>query len=229
MMKWCNGEVGTSQVAVEIRNLTIGYGDKVVASGLNADLYGGELTCLLGTNGVGKSTLLRTLAERHRERCAIVLTEKPDVQNLTVHDLVGLGRSPYTGFFGALKDVDREVVDEALETVGISALARRNFANLSDGEKQKVIIAQALAQKTDIIFMDEPTAFLDYPSKMETLQLLARIAREQNKAVLLSTHDFELSLRYCHRVWIMNKEGLTVAEPDKVIFNIEKREYEKVE
>lgn len=213
---------------IKIENLTIGYRDKVVAEGLNAELYEGELTCLIGTNGVGKSTLLRSLAQTYKGRCAIVLTEKPDVRNMSVCELVGLGRSPYTGFFGTLKDADRRIVDEAMQMAGISELAHRCFFNLSDGEKQKVMIAKALAQQTPIIFMDEPTAFLDYPSKIETFQLLARVAKEQQKAILLSTHDFELALQHCHKVWIFDAlDGITMCPPDEVAFDMKERRFKK--
>lgn len=232
---------------MRIENLSIGYKDKIVASGLNAGLRDGELTCLFGTNGVGKSTLLRTLigfqptlngninfsfpsmgGGGERGFSSIVLTDKPDIQNMSVEELVGLGRSPYTGFFGTLKEIDKQAVAEAMGLVGIANLAKRNFANLSDGEKQKVMIAKALAQETPIVYMDEPTAFLDYPSKIETFQLLARIAKERDKAILVSTHDFELALRHCHRVWILDKEdGLTTALPEEVTFDINKRKFIK--
>lgn len=213
-------------VAVKISNLTIGYKNHIVASGLSGELMSGELTCLLGTNGVGKSTLLRSLAHSYKEQCAIVLTDKPDVQNMTVSEVVGLGRSLYTGFFGTLKDNDIKIVRQAIEQVGTTDLVDRNFAALSDGEKQKVMIAKALAQQTNIIFLDEPTAFLDYPSKKDVLQLLAEIATQDNKAILMSTHDFELSLIYCHRVWIMDAdEGIISSTPDKVYFNDAERKF----
>ena len=216
-------------VAVKIEDLTIGYSDKVVAEHLNAELLEGELTCLIGTNGVGKSTLLRTLANMHIGKCAIVLTDKPDVRNMTVRELVGLGRSPYTGFFGTLKDADRIVVEESLQLAGVADLAGRNFFNLSDGEKQKVMIAKALAQQTPIIYMDEPTAFLDYPSKIETLQLLSEVAKKQLKAILMSTHDFELAKQYCQKMWILDKQsGITMCKPEDVTFNMQERKFQTV-
>lgn len=222
---------------LSISNLSIGYKDKVIASNLNAELVSGELTCLLGTNGVGKSTLLRTLAgflppiigNIQIGPSSIVLTDKPDIQNMSVEELVSLGRSPYTGFFGTLKEIDRKVVGEVMAQVGIETFAKHNFSTLSDGEKQKVMIAKALAQQTPIVYMDEPTAFLDYPSKIETFQLLALIAKEQNKGILISTHDFELALRYCHRVWILDKEsGLITALPGDVRFDLNKRKFMKI-
>ena len=215
---------------IRLADVSIGYktrqGVHTVASGITACLRGGELTCLLGRNGAGKSTLLRTLAgfqprlggsitiegrplEEYSDRelarrLGIVLTERPDVQQMTVWDLVAMGRSPYTGFWGRLSKEDDEVVREAIRQVGITQLAERQVTTLSDGERQKVMIAKALAQQTSIIFLDEPTAFLDYPSKVETLLLLRRICREAGKTIFLSTHDLELALQVADRLWLMS-------------------------
>lgn len=136
----------------------------------------------------------------------VVLTEKPDVRNMSVRELVSLGRSPYTGFWGTYTDEDLRIVDEAIEMVGITDLTRRPVHTLSDGERQKVMIAKALAQQTPVIFLDEPTAFLDYPSKVEVLQLLRRISREAEKTIFLSTHDVELALQLADTIWLMRKE-----------------------
>lgn len=187
-----------------------------MASALTAALRKGELTCLLGPNGIGKSTLLRTLSafqpklggsvgingreiadysDKELSRLiGVVLTEKPDVQQMTVRELVELGRSPYTGFWGTLDDDDRQVVSQSLRLVGIERLAPRLVHTLSDGERQKVMIAKALAQQTPVILLDEPTAFLDYPSKKEMFQMLAQLCHEQGKAVLVSTHDLDIAL-----------------------------------
>ena len=222
-----------------LKNLSIGYrtknGTRLVAEGINAAIRQGELTCLLGANGVGKSTLLRTLSafqpalsgevliandgnssdagtsltslsDKELSRLiGVVLTEKPDVKNMTVRELVALGRSPYTGFWGTLHTADWQVVDEAIDTVGIGSLRERMVHTLSDGERQKVMIAKALAQQTPVIFLDEPTAFLDYPSKVEVLQLLRRISREAEKTIFLSTHDVELALQLADTIWLMRK------------------------
>lgn len=230
---------------VVLRNLSIGYAaksaPKVVAQGLNAAVNSGELTCLLGCNGVGKSTLLRTLSafqpalsgdvmlrpsptaspapltsfsDKELSRLiGIVLTEKPDVRNMTTEDLVGMGRSPYTGFWGTLTAADRQRVSEAIGMVGIGSLSGRMIHTLSDGERQKVMIAKALAQQTPIIYLDEPTAFLDFPSKVEMMQLLRRLAHEEQKTVFLSTHDVELSLRLADRLWLMEPTALSVGTP----------------
>ena len=218
---------------IQLVNLTIGYSAKhsvkVVAEGISETLRSGELTCLLGENGVGKSTLLRTLSGflpplsgdiailgkplgDYKERelatvIGVVLTERTNLQNMTVTELVGMGRSPYTGFWGRLSAEDRHKVGEALDLVGIAALNDRLVQTLSDGERQKVMIAKALAQETPIIFLDEPTAFLDYPSKVEILRLLGRLSRDFGKTIFLSTHDLELALRVADRVWLMSREG----------------------
>ena len=224
---------------IELKNLTIGYqqknNEKVVASDINATLHSGRLTCLIGANGIGKSTLLRTLSAfqtplageitiqnpshapilisarpmtRSQEKVlsrliGVVLTEKPDVQNMTVFELVGLGRSPYTGFWGRLNNDDKQIVAESLQLVGIESLKDRLVQTLSDGERQKTMIAKALAQQTPVIYLDEPTAFLDYPSKVEMLTLLRRLARETEKTIFLSTHDMELALQIADELWLM--------------------------
>jgi iron complex transport system ATP-binding protein len=144
----------------------------------------------------------------------VVLTEKPDVRNMSVRELVSLGRSPYTGFWGTCSADDLLIVDRALAQVGIGQLAARMVDTLSDGERQKVMIAKALAQQTSIIFLDEPTAFLDYPSKVETLLLLRRIGREAQKTIFLSTHDLELALQVADRLWLMDDAtGLSIGTP----------------
>ena len=224
---------------IQLRDLSIGYQTKhsvkTVAEGISGSIRSGELTCLLGANGVGKSTLLRTLSafqpairgeifistneeggtrkeisslsdKELSKLIGVVLTEKPDVKNMSVRELVSLGRSPYTGFWGTYTDEDLRIVDEAIEMVGITDLNRRPVHTLSDGERQKVMIAKALAQQTPVIFLDEPTAFLDYPSKVEVLQLLRRISREAGKTIFLSTHDVELALQLADTIWLMRRQ-----------------------
>lgn len=229
--------------SIEIRSLSTGYkvkhGIKVVAKDINATLRCGQLTCLLGPNGAGKSTLLRTLSafqppvsgeisilgkplsqysdSELAKVIGVVLTEKVDLRNMTVYDLVGIGRSPYTGFWGSLREEDRKIVEEAISLVHIELLRDRMIQTLSDGERQKVMIAKALAQETPIIFLDEPTAFLDYPSKVEIMQLLQQISRERNKTIFLSTHDLELALQIADTIWLMDKEkGLVIGTPEEL-------------
>jgi iron complex transport system ATP-binding protein len=228
---------------IQLKDLSIGYQTKhnvkTVAAGINGAIRSGELTCLLGANGVGKSTLLRTLSafqpqisgeifisgkeiisftdKELSKLIGVVLTEKPDVRNMSVRELVSLGRSPYTGFWGTYTDEDLRIVDEAIEMVGITDLTRRPVHTLSDGERQKVMIAKALAQQTPVIFLDEPTAFLDYPSKVEVLQLLRRISREAEKTIFLSTHDVELALQLADTIWLMTKQApVTIGSPQEL-------------
>ena len=230
----------TTGETIELHNLSIGYqtkhGRKTVATGIDGTIKSGELTCLLGANGVGKSTLLKTLSsfqpktggeillegrelseysDKQLSRLiGVVLTEKPDVRNMTVRELVSLGRSPYTGFLGTYSKDDLQVVDEAIAMVGIEPLKKRMVHTLSDGERQKVMIAKALAQQTPVIYLDEPTAFLDYPSKVEVLQLLCRISREADKVIFLSTHDVELALQMADTIWLMTQgESVAIGSP----------------
>ena len=226
---------------IELTALTTGYrskrGEHVVSKQITATLQAGELTCLLGPNGAGKSTLLRTLAafqpplsgemrldgqllqeytaQQLAMRIGVVLTERPSIKGMRVREMVAMGRSPYTGFWGGLKSEDEKAVDEAIAQVGIRNLERRQVDTLSDGERQKVMIAKALAQQTPIIFLDEPTAFLDFPSKVEMLLLLRRLAREMQKTVFLSTHDIELALQTADRLWLMGRdtEELIIGTP----------------
>lgn len=229
-----------------LKDLSIGYqtkhGVKTVAEGINGSIRSGELTCLLGANGVGKSTLLRTLSAFQpairgeilfytkeiaslsdkdlSKLIGVVLTEKPDVRIMSVRELVALGRSPYTGFWGTCSEEDLSIVDEAIAKVGITALSRRPVHTLSDGERQKVMIAKALAQQTPVIFLDEPTAFLDYPSKVEVLQLLRDICRSTGKTVFLSTHDVELALQLADTIWLMTRnEPLAIGSPKALADN----------
>ena len=229
------------ETTIRLRDLSIGYPDKHntkrVAEHLNASIHSGELTCLLGTNGVGKSTLLRTLSafqpplggtidlldrplSTYDDRqlatvIGVVLTEKSDIRNMTVEELVGLGRSPYTGFRGTLKESDRRIVHEAIARVRIEPLTQRMVHTLSDGERQKVMIAKALAQETPIIFLDEPTAFLDFPSKVEVMQLLHNLTHTLQKTVFMSTHDLELALQIADKIWLMDRtNGIAIGTPE---------------
>ena len=156
----------------------------------------------------------------------VVLTERLTVNNMSVNELVGMGRSPYTGFWGRMSDYDRMVVREAISLVGIEPLRGRMVQTLSDGERQKVMIAKALAQETPVIFLDEPTAFLDYPSKVEIMQLLQTLSRERDKTVFLSTHDLELALQIADKVWLLDKpHGVTIGTPEDLALKGEMTKY----
>ena len=236
--------------SVVLQNVSIGYiakgHQRVVACGINGAIRSGELTCLLGRNGVGKSTLLRTLSafqpvlsgevllatdsvrapqyesltalnDRQLSRIiGVVLTERPHVRNMTVEEMVSMGRAPYTDFWGRLTDEDQQVVDEAIRLTNIEPLRRRMMQTLSDGERQKVMIAKALAQQTPVILLDEPTAFLDFPSKVEMMQLLHRLATTEQKTIFLSTHDVELALQLSDCIWLMETDGLRVGTPKEL-------------
>lgn len=217
---------------ITLKNLVVGYPDgrhtRQLNHAANEEAHDGMLTCLIGANGAGKSTLLRTIAgfqlplegtvllggddvralspRQRAERMAVVLTDRPDVMCTTVWEMVATGRAPFTGFWGRLSGKDRDIVTRSLRLVGIEWMADRTVASLSDGERQKVMIAKALAQQTPIILLDEPTAFLDYPSRVEAMQLLLNIAHEEHKTVLLSTHDLDLAIHTADRIWLFEKE-----------------------
>lgn len=234
------------KAVITARDLCIGYHtgkkEKRVHEHLSFELYAGELTCLLGANGTGKSTLLRTLSasqpalggelllqgnplteysEKERSRTiGVVLTDKTFAGGLTVYELIALGRQPHTGFFGRLHKEDRLLIEKAMEDVGIAHKAQNYTAELSDGERQKVMIAKALVQECPLILLDEPTAFLDVVSRIEIMHLLHRLATEQQKAILLSTHDIEQALVLSDKLWLLSKEnGLQYGVTEDLILN----------
>ena len=234
------------KTVIQGKDLCIGYRtgkkEKIVHKHLNFDLRAGELTCLLGANGAGKSTLLRTLSATHppldgelrmldkplneyteKERSrtiGLVLTDKTFAGGLSVYELIALGRQPHTGFFGRLNKDDRRIIEEAMENVGIAHKARNYTAELSDGERQKVMIAKALVQECPLILLDEPTAFLDVVSRIEIMHLLHRLATEQQKAILLSTHDIEQALVLADRLWLLSREkGLQCGVTEDIILS----------
>ena len=226
-----------------LENLSVGYDNggrepRVVLSGINATLRAGELTVLVGGNGRGKSTLLRTLTgfqkalagrtiyreqpmevgidftrlsvSQRARMVGVVLTAQTAVRNLSVEEVVALGRSPYTDFWGGLSAVDREVVARALHLVGIEELRHRRVQTLSDGERQKMMIAKALAQQTPVIMLDEPTAFLDFRSKVDVLRLLRGLAHDTERIVLLSTHDLEQAIPLSDKLWVIRDDNTLV-------------------
>jgi len=217
-----------SNVSISTSNLTIGYRvqstEYRVQTDLDFALYQGEMVCMLGPNGCGKSTLLRTLAGLQpalngeythcdAKNIALVLTERLSLENTTVHDVVAMGRYPYTSFLGGLTPEDETIIAEALEQVGFNEnteyrvqntdISRTFFNAHSDGEKQRILIAKALAQQTPIILLDEPTAHLDLPHRILILRLLRTLAHEQNKTILISTHELDLALALSDRILLM--------------------------
>nr|WP_319397492.1 ABC transporter ATP-binding protein [uncultured Carboxylicivirga sp.] len=229
--------------SIQIENLSTGYrsskGGKVVAFQLNAGLNNGELTCLLGANGTGKSTLIKTISgflksiegrvtingsaiEAMNEKdlakqVAVVLTEKINVPNATVYELVAYGRSPHTGFLGRLSSDDKQIIEQAIEQCGIADKRNRLVSSLSDGERQKATIAKALAQDTPIIILDEPTAFLDLPARVEVMQLLRKLAVQTGKSILMSTHDLDLALQMADRLWLLQTEAIISGTPEDLL------------
>lgn len=224
-MKNNNAILTTHHLAVGYRN---GKQQVTLLSDLNLRLERGKLVALLGQNGAGKSTLLRALTcderpldgsiesagknlldmpQRERSRLlGLVSTERIQAGALTVTELVGLGRQPHTGFLGRLDEEDHEIVRQAMADAGIIDKADEYIASLSDGERQKAMIARALAQQTPIIILDEPTAFLDVASRIETMRLLQTLAHERDKAVLLSSHDISQSLMLADELWLITTD-----------------------
>jgi iron complex transport system ATP-binding protein len=232
---------------LKTKNLTIGYTPKrqapyVVAREISVSLSRGEFVCLLGPNGAGKSTLIRTLvgmqtplsgsvqlvgkdvsalsAQDLAQLLSVVLTDRVQVGILSVRDLVALGRYPYTDWTGRLTPEDDAVIEWAIRSANAQALIHRNVGALSDGERQKVMIARALAQQPEVMVLDEPTAFLDLPRRVEMMTLLQKLAHETNKAILLSTHDLDLALRSADRIWLLPEGGpLQVGAPEDLVLN----------
>ena len=225
---------------LKTKDLHIGYKDKAILPPINVSLDEGNLIALIGPNGAGKSTLFKTLTAHikpisgsielmgkelsdysSKEKAmliGLVLTERPDDMFLKVYDVVASGRCPYTNFFGKIEKEDENIIQESLEIVGINNLKNRYFNALSDGEKQKVMIAKTLAQNTPIIFMDEPTAFIDYPSKIELFSLMKMLSKERNKTIIFSSHDLELLLRYTDDIWMISKgKELVSAKKDDLL------------
>jgi iron complex transport system ATP-binding protein len=229
---------------IDITNLTIGYASgnrkTKVAANLNAQINQGELVCLLGSNGAGKSTLMRTLCgfqpafegqinmmgsplgslseKEISRRVSVVLTDRIAVSNATIYELVAYGRSPYTGLLGRTGKKDREMINRAIEQCGIAHKKGSLLSSVSDGERQKAFIAKALAQDTPVILLDEPTAFLDLPARVEIIQLLRRISSECGKSVLLSTHDLDLAFQLADRLWLLNRNGpLITGSPEDLL------------
>lgn len=229
----------TPNPSLAFHALTTGYchgsRQSIVGRGLEGSLPRGTLTVLLGTNGAGKSTLLRTLAglqpplagdifwegnslasltpEERAKRLSIVLTVRPETGNLTVREVVALGRLPHRqGLWGSRNAAaDAEAVERAMQLTTTSAWSERPVSRLSDGERQRVFIAKALAQETPLILLDEPTAFLDYPSRVQFFNLLKRLTNEMGKTVLLSSHDVELAAAHADRILLLSKESLCLA------------------
>lgn len=223
---------------LRLQQLTTGYGKTVVSSQLSCTLPTASLTVLMGTNGAGKSTLLRTLAGFIRpisgsvccgennithltprelaKTLSVVLTFRPTADALTVQQVVEMGRMPYAQFFAKSTPADAQAIERAMQLTQTQDLAHRFVNTLSDGERQRVFIAKALAQNTPIILLDEPTAFLDFPAKVHTMKLLSELAHTEGKSILLSTHDVELALRFADTLWLLSADGIVSGTPKQL-------------
>jgi iron complex transport system ATP-binding protein len=234
-------------ISLKVNNLVIGYKvtrreTKVVAENIHSTLRACELVCLLGPNGAGKSTLMRTMAGMQKplggevlldganihdlpprelaKRLSVVLTERITAGAMTAYSLVALGRYPHTNWAGALNKKDHEVIQWALQITGTIEFADRPIGELSDGERQRVMIARALAQEPQLMILDEITAFLDLPRRVEMMQMLRDLARTTNKAILLSTHDLDLALRCADAIWLLPKNGaMQIGAPEDLVLN----------
>ena len=225
--------------------LEIGYATKkqktIVANNIDINLEKGNLVCLLGKNGIGKSTLLRTISKvqpkisgdlwlEHQkieeisskmlsQKMSLVLTERIPESNLTVYELIALGRQPYTNWIGTLNSADKTYIEKALTQINIVDLAHRKCDQLSDGQLQKVMIARALAQNTELIILDEPTAHLDIHHKIEVFQLLKNLVQNLGKTVIISTHEVQLALQLADKLWLMNENNFVNGATDELISN----------
>ena len=223
---------------IRLDNISLSYGSRTILRDVSLHLAAGELCALVGRNGAGKSTLLRALTsnentlidgtplgtltpEKLAQSVAIVTTERIRIENLLVEDLVAMGRAPYTNWVGHLQDIDREIVGKAIEAVGMGDFAKRDTSSLSDGELQRVMIARAIAQQTPIILLDEPTAFLDIPTRFEVCRFLADLAHKEGKTILFSTHDVDAALPVCDSFAIIDDGTLRKLPAEEAAAEIE--------
>lgn len=229
---------------IELQDITIANDSaRPLISNQSLTIASGSLTALIGRNGCGKSTLLRVLSGTQRAASgrviinnldvarasardlamsiAVITTESVRVENLTCRQLVGYGRSPHTGLLGRLTPADEAIVDSALEAVGMTAFADRRVSRISDGEGRRIMLARALAQETPVILLDEPTSFLDVPGRYEIAALLGRLAREQGKTILYSTHELEPAFREADNILLMRPKGLLMLPPEKMKSSVE--------
>ncbi|MFI1743713.1 ABC transporter ATP-binding protein [Thalassobellus sediminis] len=236
-------EVDNKNIVLKTVDLSIGYtskkGKTIVASNINIELHKGELIGLIGGNGIGKSTLLRTLTKVQNpldgtifindkdiskytsidlaKAMSLVLTEPILSKNLSVLELVALGRQPYTNWVGNLSKKDKTAIYKALQQTNIENLKDKKCYELSDGQLQKVMISRALAQDTDLIILDEPTTHLDMYHKAYVLKLLQKLAKETNKTILFSSHEIDLAIQLCDTIVVMTKDGVVSNQPCNLI------------
>lgn len=224
---------------IRFQSLSLGYGSRILIDSLSATVKSGELTALVGRNGTGKSTLLRAitgLGERIggdillgdksidslstaelATMVAFVTTDKVRIANLRCRDVVALGRAPYTNWIGRMQEQDEEIVMRSMELVGMSDYADKTMDRMSDGECQRIMIARALAQQTPIILLDEPTAFLDMPNRYELCTLLQRLAHEEQKCILFSTHELDIALALCDSIALISPPQLHLLPTEEMV------------
>ena len=217
---------------IQLRDFSIGFDNRVLLTDVNVTFPDGQLTALIGRNGSGKSTMLRAIAGLNRNYSGTILidglstkqmrpqalarsiafvnTERTRIANLRCEDVVAIGRAPYTNWIGHLQDIDRKIVDASLRAVGMESYARRTMDTMSDGECQRVMIAGALAQDTPTIILDEPTSFLDLPNRYELVALLLRLAHEQGKCIVFSTHELDIAMMLCDTIALFDSPHLRV-------------------
>ena len=225
-------------MSIRLEHIDLAYGSRTLLSDVCTSFEAGSLTALIGRNGTGKSTLLRAVAglgpvaagrvelcgqplaemtpRQRAATVAFVTTDKVRIANLTCEDVVSLGRAPYTNWIGRMQDTDRAVVEQALRLVGMSDFARKTMDRMSDGEGQRVMIARALAQDTPLILLDEPTAFLDLPNRYALATLLRRLAHDEHKCILFSTHDLDIALSLCDSVALIDTPTLYTLPADEM-------------
>ncbi|MHA7864669.1 ABC transporter ATP-binding protein [Flagellimonas marinaquae] len=229
----------TEKNILSIANLSIGYGNKSVANNIDFDLEAGMLCGVVGINGIGKSTLLRTLGrfqpklggaislngqslEKYRSNAlskvlSVVLTEQPASKNLTVQELIALGRQPYTNWLGTLTQTDKQQIEASLDAFLLNELRNNKCHELSDGQLQRVMVARAMAQDTSLILLDEPTTHLDLYHKVQILKMLQRLAHERQKTILFTTHEIDLAIQLCDRILILDRKEHPFGDPCELI------------
>lgn len=224
---------------IRFQSLSLGYGSRILIDSLSATVKRGELTALVGRNGTGKSTLLRAITGLRERKggdillgdksidslstaelatmVAFVTTDKVRIANLRCRDVVALGRAPYTNWIGRMQEQDEEIVMRSMELVGMSDYADKTMDRMSDGECQRIMIARALAQQTPIILLDEPTAFLDMPNRYELCTLLQRLAHEEQKCILFSTHELDIALALCDSIALISPPQLHLLPTEEMV------------
>lgn len=229
----------SAQIILQAKDLEIGYSGKVVASAQEIKLQQGELTAVIGSNGSGKSTLLKSLTgdlsplkgevllnnipiqnfsyKSLSEHFSVVLPNSHFSRNLTVYEVVSLGRNPYTNWLGLLSENDKKIISDSMETIGIEKLKNRKCEELSDGQLQKVFLARALAQDTDTIILDEPTNHLDLYHTAYVFKILKRLTQKNHKCILLATHELNLALQLCDKIILVHQSGILCESPQSLI------------